>query len=709
MRVDNRSISRFLSQSELTFVIPVYQRNYDWQENQCKQLILDIGNIVNTRDNHFIGTVCIKPEGRYSCVIIDGQQRIATILIMFKAIHDLTDDDKLKKKIKERFLVDEYSRDDTKLRLKPIKKDETVFTKLIKNDNFNEKDFDTQEKFSNVYTNYIFIKEMIKKGIDDGLYTADEFEDAVERLEIVELQLDNENPQIIFESLNSTGLDLTDSDLLRNYLLMSLKYEDQEYLYNNYWRKIEEYLHNDNKILEEFMTYYLITKKRSSATMYNGKRALITTNKLYVSFKRDYPRINRSNINEVESVFKEILQYAKYYSHFIFDDMTVRENLDNVDKLFYDLIYLMNSKDSVIVLMYLLDKFDKNEINVQDLISSIKSLISFSVRASICDKVGLSKQFSALMIQKLDKNQGTVNFMKDFWDALTMGNGGYSFPKDNEFKYNLQTKPIYTLLGSRKTKYILYELERIANPKETHVYLEGTIEHIMPQTLSDDWRKYLINKGDFVNYESHLHLLGNLSLTGYNSELGNIIFTRKKLEYVKSNYANTRDIIKYNEWGSKEINQRGNTLIDLALKLWELPADYNKQIGVNLGVVYGLYTDYSLFTGTKPAEVTFLGGTTKVTNWSDLVVSVLKDCYEMDKQVFAMLLNYNGFYGNKLYLNTTTINMNHPVQIDKSGIFVDTGNSVIANLGLIEKVLEFYDSKLNTDFTKDLSFTLSKV
>lgn len=206
-----------------------------------------------------------------------------------------------------------------------------------------------------------------------------------------------------------------------------------------------------------------------------------------------------------------------------------------------------------------------------------------------------------------------------------------------------------------------------------------------------------------------MHLLGNLSLTGYNSELGNIVFARKKLEYVKSNYANTRDIIKYNEWGSKEINQRGNTLIDLALKLWELPADYNKQIGVNLGVVYGLYTDYSLFTGTKPAEVTFLGGTTKVTNWSDLVVSVLKDCYEMDKQVFAMLLNYNGFYGNKVYLNTTTINMNHPVQIDKSGIFVDTGNSVIANLGLIEKILEFYDSKLNTDFTKDLSFTLSKV
>lgn len=709
MRVDNRSISRFLSQSELTFVIPVYQRNYDWQTNQCKQLVKDIEGIINTRDNHFIGTVCIKPEGRYSCVIIDGQQRIATILIIFKAIYDLTDDVKLKKKIKERFLVDEYSKDETKLRLKPIKKDEAIFTKLIKNDDFNEKNFDAQEKDSNVYTNYIFIKELIKNSIDDGLYTADEFEDAVERLEIVELQLDNENPQIIFESLNSTGLDLTDSDLLRNYLLMSLNYSEQEYLYNNYWRKIEEYLNNSNKILEEFMTYYLIMKKRSNSTVYNGRSARITTNKLYASFKRDYPRINRSNVVEVEDCFKEILQYAKYYSHFIFDESTIRENLDNIDKLFYDLIYLMNSKESVIVLMYLLDKFEKNEVDVTILIACIKALISMTVRASVCDKKGLSAQFSALMIQKLDKNKGSANFMTDFWDALTMGNGGYSFPKDNEFKYNLETKPIYTLLGSRKTKYILYELERMANPKENHIYSDGTIEHIMPQTLSDDWRKYLINKGDFVNYESYLHLLGNLSLTGYNSELGNISFAKKKIEYVKSNYANTRDIIKYNDWGSKEINQRGNTLIDLSLKLWELPAAYNKQIGVNLGVVYGLDTDYSLFTGTKPGEVTFLGGINKVNSWSDLVVSVLKDCYEMDKQVFSLLLNYNGFYGNKVYLNTSTVNMNHPIQIDKSGVFVDTGNPVVVNLGLIEKVLEFYDSKLNTDFVKDLSFTLSKV
>ena len=709
MKVSNDNIDCFLTRGSSTFVIPVYQRNYDWQINQCKQLIMDIQGIVDTNESHFIGTICVKPETRKTCMLIDGQQRITTILLIFKAIYDLSDDNLLKEKIKSRYLLESYSKGGTRLKLKPIKKDESVFEKLISNDVFDENLFDSIEKLSNIYSNYIYIKELINNDVKDGLYTISDFEDAVERLEIVELSLDNENPQVIFESLNSTGLDLTDSDLLRNYLLMSLNYEDQEHLYYNYWRKIEEYLHNDNRILEDFMVYFLITKKRSNATIHNGKKASITNNKLYSSFKRDYPRIDRSNLVEVENCFKEILQYAKYYSHFIFDDMTVRENLDEKNKLFYDLIYLMNSKDSVIVLMYLLNKYEKSEIDNQTLISCIKGLISLSVRACVCDKVGLSKQFSALMIQKLDKIQNSNNFIDDFWDALTMGNGSYGFPKDNEFKYMLETKSIYTTLGSRKTKYILYELERFINPKEIHIYSEGTIEHIMPQTLSDEWKKYLKNKNDLVNYESHLHLLGNLSLTGYNSELGNDIFDNKKKEYVKSNYSNTRSIAKYVDWSSSEIDSRGSELIDYALKIWELPLNYNTKSGLSLGVIYGLDTDFNLFTGTKPLEVTFLGGTTKISSWAELVVSVLTDCYEMDKQIFSMLLNYNGFYGNKVYINTSVINMNHPVEIAKSGIYVDTGNSVVANLGLIEKVLEFYDDKMKSDLVKDLSFTLSKV
>lgn len=708
MKVDNCSISRFLSH-DMTYMIPVYQRNYDWQNAQCKQLVLDIENIVGTNENHFIGTVCIKIETRENCVIIDGQQRITTILLLFKVIHDLTNDLQLKKKIQTRFLIDEFSRNSVKLKLKPIKKDETVFRKLIENENFDEKNFDTQEKLSNVYCNFVYMKELLSKSVSDGLYTIEDFEDAVERLEIVELDLERENPQIIFESLNSTGLDLTDSDLLRNYLLMSLDYKDQVYLYEKYWREIETNCNNDNRILEDFMTYFLITKKRSNSTMFKGKKAQINNNKLYYSFKRDYPKIDRSNMVEVENCFKELLQFSVYYSHFIFDESTVRENLSPLDKYFYDLVFLLNGKDSVIVLLYLSDKYKEGYIDGSTYINAIKALISLQLRASVCDKNGLSKQFSAAIIQKLDTLKSSTIGLKEFWNVLNTGSGSYSFPRNTEFEFALKTKPIYSELRSRKVKYLLYALEEFKNPKETHVYADGSIEHICPQTLSLDWKNYLTSKKDMQNYETHLHLLGNLSLTGFNSEIGNLSFDKKKKEYAKSNYLNTREISNYSDWTSQEIDQRGEELIKDCLKIWNLPDEYNKQSLVSVGVSYDLDSDFNMFTHTKPAEVSFLGGNVIVTSWSELVISVLTDCYDFDKQVFGMLLTYKGFDGNKVYFNTNAVNMNNASDISNSGIYVDVGNSTIANLRLIQKVLEFYDSKLGTDFVHELSFVLGKV
>ena len=157
MKVSNDNIDCFLTRGSSTFVIPVYQRNYDWQINQCKQLIMDIQGIVDTNESHFIGTICVKPETRKTCMLIDGQQRITTILLIFKAIYDLSDDNLLKEKIKSRYLLESYSKGGTRLKLKPIKKDESVFEKLISNDVFDENLFDSIEKLSNIYSNYMLL------------------------------------------------------------------------------------------------------------------------------------------------------------------------------------------------------------------------------------------------------------------------------------------------------------------------------------------------------------------------------------------------------------------------------------------------------------------------------------------------------------------------------------------------------------------------
>ena len=233
MDVRKDSIYRFISAGEATFVIPVYQRNYDWKRDNCLQLFNDVINLTATHKTHFIGTICYKSHGRNDFVIIDGQQRLTSIMLMMKAIYDICDDEKLRKKINDRYLINDYSKysdGGKKLKLKPIKKDESVFDKLMGTEKaYTSEIFSTEEKVTNIFKNYELFIELTQKEVARGK-SLDEIEDAVEGLEIVEICLTDENPQVIFESLNSTGLGLTNTDLLRNYLLMSLAYKDQEVL-----------------------------------------------------------------------------------------------------------------------------------------------------------------------------------------------------------------------------------------------------------------------------------------------------------------------------------------------------------------------------------------------------------------------------------------------------------------------------------------------
>ena len=274
MDVRKDSIYRFISAGEATFVIPVYQRNYDWKRDNCLQLFNDVINLTATHKTHFIGTICYKSHGRNDFVIIDGQQRLTSIMLMMKAIYDICDDEKLRKKINDRYLINDYSKysdGGKKLKLKPIKKDENVFDKLMGTEKaYLSEIFSVEEKVTNIFKNYELFIELTQKEVTRGK-SLDEIEDAVEGLEIVEICLTDENPQVIFESLNSTGLGLTNTDLLRNYLLMSLAYKDQEVLYQNYWMRIEELIKSEN--MEQFLVDYLILKRKSNDLTENGKKA----------------------------------------------------------------------------------------------------------------------------------------------------------------------------------------------------------------------------------------------------------------------------------------------------------------------------------------------------------------------------------------------------------------------------------------------------
>ena len=263
MQAQEIGLDKFISEKNARFVIPVYQRNYNWKKSNCERLFDDVKNIIATDKPHFIGTiVCQSIAGNY--IIIDGQQRIASVVLLAKALYDVIDDTNTKEDIGATFIRHSTGALKNQLRLKPSEFDKVVFEKIMSDDNL-----DDNEKFSALYVNYDFFKQIIS----DSKIDAEKFYNALSKLKVVLIMLQNENPQEIFESLNSTGLDLSKADLIRNYLLMALEPDAQEFLYKNYWLQIELLLKSVDAA-ENFFVQYLITKRKSDSVSDEKKSRL---------------------------------------------------------------------------------------------------------------------------------------------------------------------------------------------------------------------------------------------------------------------------------------------------------------------------------------------------------------------------------------------------------------------------------------------------
>ncbi len=324
MKADNLSFLEFIGASKRTFYIPVYQRNYDWKRLQCITLFKDIEKIAidENRSSHFLGTI-VYVEGDSSAnfrqfIVIDGQQRLTSIMLLLKAVLDLTENEELKQEIKECYLTNRFSPEPLRIKLKPMKSDAINYQKLI-----NNQIKDMEE--SQVLLNYNLFMDLIK----ESNLTPEEIYQGIQKLEIVYIQLtkEKENPQLIFESLNSTGLDLTQADLIRNYLLMGQEYIQQEELYNNYWMKLEKML--PDAMISDFIRDYL--------TLKTG----IISNKdsVYKGFKEYYQNLGNYN---VEDFLKKLITYGEYYSWFKYcnsPDEEVNVRLSQLQRLKSTTVY----------------------------------------------------------------------------------------------------------------------------------------------------------------------------------------------------------------------------------------------------------------------------------------------------------------------------------------------------------------------------------
>ncbi len=471
---------------------------------------------------------------------------------------------------------------------------------------------------------------------------------------------------------------------------MSLDYEDQEILYKKYWLEIEKLLRYSEDI-EKFMVQYLMVRRKSDSVTMGNKKIKLSDKNLYEVFKRyfveNYTDSDKSK--NVEACLKDIYRYAIFYKKFSFNDENVFDNLSALEKKFFELTYLIKASGAPIVLMYLYDKYEKKFFNEETFIKFVEIMISMAFRAKVCGYKGINSQFASNFIARLDKSDF---FNEDiFWQMITVGKKNNPFPDDNLFKENLMTTDLYSRINC---KYLLYSLEKNSeHPHELPSYSVGTIEHIMPKSLTH-WKKYLEEKNDLAAHEIFLHTLGNLTLTAYNSSLSNSIFEKKKKEYAKSNFFYTRSLKDITDWTSKQIKERAEKLACEALKIWNLPEKYSFA-SVDAKNIFTLEDDLENFTGKKPALLSISDKEHEIKTWRALLEEVIKNLYSLDKEIFELAAQKENI-PSKLF--STGFGKIDPT------FFMSTERC----LRITKILVENFDSICGTNFKDEIWFTLKK-
>lgn len=555
MKADAMKLLDFIGKSqEKQFVIPIYQRVYSWEKEQCKQLWDDIiktgGN--DQIEGHFIGSIVFVHDGIYTTnynelLVIDGQQRLTTITLLFIALRDhLNDEDEFlekfsRQKIQNRYLINSDEKGDKKFKLILSEPDRDTLLSLI-----DENKRKPSEPSSKIMENFKLFEEWIRKNTDK----LETIFKGLDKLMVVEISLERgkDNPQLIFESMNSTGKDLTQTDLIRNYILMGLEPEKQKIFYKKYWRAMEEDFKQNETLFNQFVRHYLTIK--------TGDIPKIS--KVYEAFKR----YQQERGIETEVLLQDLQKYCGFFCQIVFK----KEVYKDLNKA---LSFLVDLEMDVIypLLLELYSDYSDGVLSKQDFIPIIYLTESYICRRAVCGlgANGLNKIF-AFFTKKIDKDQYLESIKAHF---LSLETTKGKFPKDSEFKNLFITIDFYHF---KKNKYFLERLENFDTEEPVNTQ-ECTIEHIMPQTLNLEWERDLGENFQAI-HEKYLNTIGNLTLTGYNQEYSNKSFQEKRdMEkgFKQSPLKLNQSLKNLEVFDEKEIEKRANDLADFALKIWTYP------------------------------------------------------------------------------------------------------------------------------------------
>lgn len=699
---ENNLLSILKSADKL--IIPVYQRNYDWKEEQCKTLYDDLARTIQKkRRTHFFGGIVSvsDPDGGWSdLLIIDGQQRLTTVTLLLLALVNLLKEGKLSSQeenladtIMKKFLVDESNSRNRKVKLKPIKGDSEAYDRLWG-------DVQDFNRNSNVTLNYLYFYNRIQR----GELTADQLFEAVQRLQVIDitLKLPDDDPQLVFESLNSTGLDLNEGDKIRNYILMGLPTNTQEIYYEKYWNPIERFAGYDKQSnrydVSLFIRDYLSIKQKKQSSIHT----------IYIRFK-EYAEANYAQ--DIAPLLQDLLEYARRY-HKLLEGSPEFPNKLNAS---IERLNRLGSNASRPFLTEVLREYEKEQLSSAEVTEIFRIVEAYLFRRMICDLPSntLTKVFLSLAhdINRLDeKNIQYVDKMKFL---LASRKEKSRFPDDNEFSKGLFEKNIYKMTS----RYKAYLFERLENGdslenKSIYAHLDSgnyTIEHIMPQILSPEWEKELGEDFEEI-HSTWLHRLANLTLMAYNPSYSNRSFSEKclmKNGFAESGIKMNQYIAKQRHWRLHELEERTEVLTSQALELWQYPYTSYTPPAKQLDE-YALDEDIS-FTNRVIIKYRFKGIEQTVTNWVDLYISVLQILHQSNKTILNYLADAEESVELATHISHAETAFYKSGKIDDE-LYVYTNTSTQHKINLLLKFFALYgeDPENLILFVKENNATLSK-
>ena len=633
MKTESHSINDVLAKNATSFFIPPFQRAYAWGKPEIQRYFNDILRIINSELNtkkhdkleHFFGTVVIKEEKSgfaNKSVVVDGQQRLTTTLIFLIALRDLEPDPEKQNQINQNYLINNSSTFQDKIKLKQVTKDWDTYRALINK---------TSPKPGIVYNAYQLFSNLINENRrNNPLITIEHYIIAIQRINVAVIFLDErpfkgEDPQIIFETLNSLGKPLTLSDLVRNFVLLNMDSKNQSEIYEKTWYpKIEQILQDSTSV---FFRDYLQYKTASSIKVVSNNN----TKEVYQIFK-EYVNEQFKSHNDFVN---DIIRYTNWYKWIITD--VVYEHLsanksksDEIKELLRNIFHDIKAEAFKPFVLGLLE-FHQSKINGVNLsdelfISILKTIRTYLIRRRILgvtqgenkNIVLLSKHIEALA-------KGNVFIV----DLLTNMFYRLRLPNDNEIWNGLRTMNFYGGL-KKYSKFILGKIEE-HNTKVAVDYRNPkiTIEHIMPQKLDKSWKADLGVNSEYI-HKTYLHNIGNLILTEFNSEIGNKSFAFKKNKLNTSSLNYRLYITNKDTWNETTIQEHQENMISWFLETFPLPEAFKDTDNWNTKIIES--TEFSpleddaedIATGNNAKEINIENKTIKVANWQDVFLKFIK-------------------------------------------------------------------------------------